>query len=130
MTPSHHAAGLHPICVECGDVHGGLQPWRGHRVVVLTPTGKLRASEAARVGEAAAHAPPGVLVVDLLRADTSDTDAVAALLRALAGARRGGWEVLVANAAADVEIALRPVSIPVVDTTERSAADIPGQRPQ
>ncbi len=98
-------------------MYGGSETWRGNRAVVITPTGKLGRAHAAGVSETAAHAPPGLLVVDLLRVDTEDTDAVAALLRALAGARRAGWEVLVANATADVAIAVRPLSIGVVDTT-------------
>ncbi len=110
-------------------MHGGPETWRGQRVVVLTMRGKLGAPDATRVGETAAHAPPGVLVVDLLGADTGDTDAVAALLRALAVARRGGWEVVVTNAGPDVAVALRPLSIRVIDTAERSWTPIPEQHP-
>ncbi len=107
-----------------------MRTWRGRRVVVLTPSGKLRRKTAAYVSETAHHVLPGVLVVDLLRSDARDTDAVAALLRALAAARRTGWCVLVANAAPDVEVALRPLSIRVVDTAEGPGVDRLGHRPR
>jgi anti-anti-sigma regulatory factor len=111
-------------------VHGGMDTWRGRGVVVLTPAGRLGPAHVAGCRDAVDRRSPAVLVVDLVQTDTADTDAVAALLRTLADARRRGWRVVVANPTPDVEIALRPLSIPVVDTTEGSPVDLPGQRLQ
>lgn len=122
------SAGTRPTASKCGPVDGGLHTWRGRGVVVLTPMGRLGIAHVARLRETIAARELGVLVVDLVQVDSSDTDAVAALLRTLAGARRSGWQVVVANPTPDVEIALRPLSILVVDTTEGSPVGLPEQR--
>lgn len=134
--PNGHILRLVPYAGRCaaeprrnsGGVEGGPETWRGRGVVVLTPRGRLTVAHAARLHDAVAAREIGVLVVDLVQADGSDTDAVASLLRTLAGARRAGWTVVVANPTPDVEIALRPLSIVTVDTTDGAPVDLPEQR--
>lgn len=95
----------------------GWDLWRGHGCDVLSVRGRVDGAD-----RAVQHAGNALLVVDLLGADLTETDAVVALLRALAARQRTGRRSLVVNAAPDVAVALRPVRVPVGSTVDAPPA--------